>query len=76
MAILGVGYDFGASVLLLAAVGATALNAIIALFRKRAAEWSTVLVYELGLFFAFFVVLTLLNDPATSLDIQTGDPGF
>ena len=62
--------------------GATLLTLVIVLLQRRATpaggrapSWSTVLVYELGLFFALFVVLSMVYAQPVH-DIQTGPPEF
>ena len=82
MAIFGVGFNFGANVPLVAFGLATAVTLLISMLRRPkpnasgSSNMTQMLTYELALFFAFFVVVTLVNEPAVSPDIQLGDPTF
>lgn len=81
MAVFGVGYNFGANVPLVAFCLATVVTLLIAFLRKPSADgkryhMSQILTYEIALFFAFFVVVTLVNEPTVSQDISLGEPTF
>lgn len=82
MGVFGIGYNFGANVPLVAFGLATVVTLLIMMLRKPKPNGSStvsmtqMLTYELALFFAFFVVITLLNNPTISPDIQLGEPTF
>jgi len=75
-----VSFDFGARVPLFAFGVATVLTLLLAWIKRKPdgkrIEVAQLLVYELALFFAAFIVLTLLNQPAVTHDIALGEPTF
>ena len=82
MAVFGFGYNFGSNVPLVAFCLATVITLLIVFLRKPAADgkkrydMAQILTYEIAMFFMFFVVVTLVNEPLVSQDIQLGEPSF
>ena len=59
---------------------ATALTLLLTWIKRkpdgRRMDVAQVLVYELALFFAAFIVLTLVVHPAATQDVHVGEPAF
>lgn len=75
-----VGYDFGTRLPLYAFGVATVLTLLLAWIKRKPdgkrIDIAQILVYELALFFAAFIVLTLVNQPVVTQDIHVGEPTF